>query len=88
MDLVGNFRVRVMSYYKAVRGLLVTDLESLIHGQGARMTSELVPLSNNFPTTPTGGRLSLDKLNVHRLLCPAGLQQYKARTHDMPATNP
>ncbi|GFV33661.1 hypothetical protein TNCV_4567761 [Trichonephila clavipes] len=48
------------------RGLLVTDLVLLNHGQGSRTTPELVPPSPNFHTTPTGRHLSFDRFSVHR----------------------
>ncbi|GFV61456.1 hypothetical protein TNCV_2937981 [Trichonephila clavipes] len=38
------------------------------HGQVTRTTPELAPSSPNFDTTPTGGRLSHDRFDVHRLL--------------------
>ncbi|GFX03968.1 hypothetical protein TNCV_4678721 [Trichonephila clavipes] len=38
------------------------------YGQVARTTPEMEPPSPNFPTTPTGGRLSLDKFDVHQPL--------------------
>ncbi|GFY10435.1 hypothetical protein TNCV_1463251 [Trichonephila clavipes] len=40
------------------------DLVILNHGQVTKMTSELAPSSPNFPTTPTGGGLSIDRFNV------------------------
>ncbi|GFU56716.1 hypothetical protein TNCV_1822441 [Trichonephila clavipes] len=43
---------------EAARGLLVTDLVILYHGQVTRMTPELPPSSPNYPITPTVGCLS------------------------------
>ncbi|GFW87144.1 hypothetical protein TNCV_5124981 [Trichonephila clavipes] len=40
---------------------------NLDHGQVTRTSPELVPPSSNFHTTPTRGRLSLEKFNVHCL---------------------
>ncbi|GFU82599.1 hypothetical protein TNCV_2306431 [Trichonephila clavipes] len=42
----------------AIRGLLVTDLVILNHGQVPRATPELATPSPNEHSTPTGGRLS------------------------------
>ncbi|GFS61264.1 hypothetical protein TNCV_3104961 [Trichonephila clavipes] len=42
----------------ATRGLLETDLVILNHDQVTRVTPELEPLSPNYHTTTTGGRLS------------------------------
>ncbi|GFT06470.1 uncharacterized protein TNCV_3356031 [Trichonephila clavipes] len=50
------------------RGLLTTDHVILNHGQVTRTTPELAPPSPNYHTTPTGGRLSNERFNVHR--CP------------------
>ncbi|GFY22662.1 hypothetical protein TNCV_2179231 [Trichonephila clavipes] len=54
------------------------DFEILNHGQVKRMTPELASPSPNFHTTPTGGRLSVDKFNVHQLLYTAGLKRVSA----------
>ncbi|GFU23522.1 uncharacterized protein TNCV_4239681 [Trichonephila clavipes] len=48
------------------RGLLVTCV-TLNHGLVTRRTPELVPPYPNFHNAPTGGRLSLDRFNLHRL---------------------
>ncbi|GFT49293.1 hypothetical protein TNCV_4582871 [Trichonephila clavipes] len=50
----------------ATRGFLATDFEILSHGQVTKTTPELEPPSPNFLTSHTGGRLSLDRFNVHR----------------------
>ncbi|GFX35380.1 hypothetical protein TNCV_101871 [Trichonephila clavipes] len=42
------------------------DLGILSHGQVTRTTPELAAPSPNYHTTPTGGRLSLDRFNMHR----------------------
>ncbi|GFU31905.1 hypothetical protein TNCV_1111601 [Trichonephila clavipes] len=51
-------------YYKATQGQLATDLITLSHSQVTGMTPELPPPSPCFHTTPTGGRLSLDRFNI------------------------
>ncbi|GFX72904.1 transposable element Tcb2 transposase [Trichonephila clavipes] len=53
---------------QTIRGLLATDLFISNHGQVARTIPELVLLSPNYHTIPTGGRLNLDRFNVHRPL--------------------
>ncbi|GFU67619.1 hypothetical protein TNCV_1643681 [Trichonephila clavipes] len=50
----------IPSLCKAARGLLVTDLVILNHGQATRTTTELRTSSPNSLTTQTVGRLSLD----------------------------
>ncbi|GFS79461.1 RNase H domain-containing protein [Trichonephila clavipes] len=49
----------------STRGLLATNFITLNHGQVTRTVPEIPP--PNFHTTPTRGRLSLDRLYVHRL---------------------
>ncbi|GFX46622.1 hypothetical protein TNCV_4550611 [Trichonephila clavipes] len=63
----------------ATRGLLMTDLVILNHGQMTGTTPELAPLS------PTGGHLSSLQISRASLPYTAGLWWYWARTHDMPA---
>ncbi|GFW69507.1 hypothetical protein TNCV_488531 [Trichonephila clavipes] len=67
-NCVGNdFKVlRVYRHYKAARGLLVTALVILNHGQVARTTSELAACSPNIHTSSMAGRLSLDKFYAQR----------------------
>ncbi|GFW82813.1 hypothetical protein TNCV_3493831 [Trichonephila clavipes] len=60
------------------------DLVIRNHGQMTRTAYELASLL--LTSTPTGGRLSLDRFNEHYLPCTAGLQRYHARTHDTLAT--
>ncbi|GFX15369.1 hypothetical protein TNCV_3302981 [Trichonephila clavipes] len=64
-----NSGARCYESVKATRGLLVTDLAILNHGEVTRTTLEkpFTPFSPDFHTTPTGGHLSLDRFNVH---CP------------------
>ncbi|GFV12117.1 hypothetical protein TNCV_1796041 [Trichonephila clavipes] len=59
-------RVIVTPHYKAARGLLATDLVILNHGQVTRTTPETAHPSPNFHTTPTGGRLSLNRYHAQR----------------------
>ncbi|GFU91501.1 hypothetical protein TNCV_2542691 [Trichonephila clavipes] len=56
----------------ATRGLLATDLVILNHGQVTKTTPKLAPSSPNFRTIPTGGRLSIDRFNVHQPLLHGG----------------
>ncbi|GFX79653.1 hypothetical protein TNCV_826411 [Trichonephila clavipes] len=58
------------------RGILVTELAFLNHGQVTRTTPELAFLSSNFHTTSTGGLLSLSRFNGHLPLHTVGLQRY------------
>ncbi|GFT26777.1 hypothetical protein TNCV_3709651 [Trichonephila clavipes] len=44
--------------YSYSRVIVATNLVILNQGQVTRTTPDLVPLSPNFPTTPTGGHLS------------------------------
>ncbi|GFX68965.1 hypothetical protein TNCV_683241 [Trichonephila clavipes] len=60
---------------RATRGLLVTDLIILNYSQETRATPELAPTSPNFPTTPTGGRLSFHKFNEQRPLSGTWLER-------------
>ncbi|GFW93978.1 hypothetical protein TNCV_4812961 [Trichonephila clavipes] len=46
-----------LKFTTATRGLLVTDLTILNHGQVTRTTPELASSSSNYHTTPTEGRL-------------------------------
>ncbi|GFX09690.1 hypothetical protein TNCV_652901 [Trichonephila clavipes] len=48
-----------------------------------------VTVSPNFPTTPKGGRLSLDNFNVHwPLLHSVSSEAPGLKSHDMPVTSP
>ncbi|GFV58554.1 hypothetical protein TNCV_2915431 [Trichonephila clavipes] len=49
----------------STRRLLATDHVILNHGQVTWTTPELALLSPNYHTTPTGGRLALDRFNVY-----------------------
>ncbi|GFS56832.1 hypothetical protein TNCV_2222391 [Trichonephila clavipes] len=51
--------------------LCYTRVVILNHGQVTWTTPELAPPSPNYHTTPTGGRFSFDRFNVHR--CPNGM---------------
>ncbi|GFX88353.1 hypothetical protein TNCV_1705731 [Trichonephila clavipes] len=51
--------MRINIKYKDARGLLVTDLVILNHGEVTKTTPELVPPPPEFHTTSMGGRLSL-----------------------------
>ncbi|GFX94373.1 uncharacterized protein TNCV_4294181 [Trichonephila clavipes] len=53
---------------QATRGLLATDYVVLNHCQVTWTTPDLVPLSPNYNSTPTGRPFSLDRFIVHR--CP------------------
>ncbi|GFV59610.1 hypothetical protein TNCV_228511 [Trichonephila clavipes] len=65
------------------------DLVILNQGQVTRTTAELATPSPKFPTTPAGGNLSLDLLNVHLPpLHDGSSEQHRARTHDTPAASP
>ncbi|GFU01762.1 transposable element Tcb2 transposase [Trichonephila clavipes] len=55
---------------------LATDLVILNHGHVKRMTPELEPLSPNFHTTATGGRLSSRQILLASLPYTADLQRY------------
>ncbi|GFV54198.1 uncharacterized protein TNCV_1027701 [Trichonephila clavipes] len=61
--------------------------ERKLYGQVTKTTPELAPSSPNFNTIPMGGRLYPDIFNGISPLCKAGLQGYKAGTHDTPATS-
>ncbi|GFV40195.1 hypothetical protein TNCV_4462471 [Trichonephila clavipes] len=64
---------------------MATGLVILNYGQLTRLTLELAsPLKTS---TPTEGRLRIEKLNGHQFLCTAGLQWRYARTHDTPDTS-
>ncbi|GFU37397.1 hypothetical protein TNCV_4273701 [Trichonephila clavipes] len=63
----GNIKVALFSYSRAFGD----RLRNLNHGQVMRMTPELAP-SLFFHTTPTGGRLIIDRLNAHQPLLHVG----------------
>ncbi|GFX87416.1 hypothetical protein TNCV_3369851 [Trichonephila clavipes] len=72
-----------MPYYSATRGLLATNLIILSLCQVMRMTSELAPSSPNYHITHSA---STDLTCIGPLYM-AGLQRYKAQTHDTLATS-
>ncbi|GFU82037.1 hypothetical protein TNCV_517171 [Trichonephila clavipes] len=76
------------SHYSATRGLLVTNLVILSHGEATRTTPELAHSSPNFHITPKGGHLTSTFLTCIGPFNTAGLQWYQAHAHDTPTISP
>ncbi|GFW31665.1 hypothetical protein TNCV_4683381 [Trichonephila clavipes] len=74
------------SHCSATRGLLVTDLVILNHGQVTRRTHEEAPPL--LTPTPTGGRLSSRQIESASLPFTMGLLWFWARTHDKASHDP
>ncbi|GFW12767.1 hypothetical protein TNCV_3884771 [Trichonephila clavipes] len=67
LTIITDFGLKLITNCSATRGLLATDHVILNHGHDVDDTRSWHP-SPNYHTTPTGGRFSLDRFNVHR--CP------------------
>ncbi|GFT57236.1 hypothetical protein TNCV_1692411 [Trichonephila clavipes] len=73
----------IYASHKAERGLVLTDLVILNHGQVTQTIPELEPPS--LTSTP---HLPTTDLMCNGTLYMAGLQWYPDRIHDMPVTSP